>query len=744
MPRSFFPTSKAFVRLLRVGLYVVTVYSALQFGARGQDATSESALERLPDAFRVSIDAVVRRGLTDAHALPLQTQSFTSRLTFPTATDDPFPRDPVATQRRVALDPSTKIKYAVETTRYQSYPVVENLVWLENAGEERSAVITDFQALDIMLPVGESARLTYGFGESPDPQQNYRLVSEQTPLGQEYVFTPRESYPSYGAFPYFQIDGTSRRYILAIGWTGQWRATFVRTEEGVRVQAGQENVELFLNPGERIRSPRITLFELPVKADATNLWRDWIRRYTLPRQGEKTIRPKFVLDVFYQGELYDKLTAQEQIDTIEGLNALLQQMSAKDGVNYTCDGLWVDAGWYLRADSPNTCVGRWFGVGDWTPDPERFPNGFAPAVDKLKEYNPQGDFVLWYEPERIHRSQLNNLKDYVVPNCEAIESYRMDLTKPETVAYLSQTIGDSLVANKVGIYRQDSNGAGPQVFLESLERNDPRFIGRRGYAENLYVRGLYDYWNRLKMKLPELVYDSCASGGRRNDLEMLRFGAVPLHYSDVGYFDFLEKQHMHDTLDRWFIYYKNIDAHDYDYQKNEYDMYKSTIDMAPFYTIRPMILSHPSRVNRHYIERYFAIRDLMVDGDYYALCDNQAHGEWSIRQFDDSRERNADGVAVTSAQDACARYLTGAAPTSIHQYGCVLCVRNAGGNEETKQVKLQGLAPSARYCVENLDDPEHKSVVTSGETLMRDGLTVKLPENGAAIYRYGIITASAQ
>ncbi|MBQ4079486.1 MAG: alpha-galactosidase, partial [Thermoguttaceae bacterium] len=365
--------------------------------------------------------------------------------------EDAFPRDEVIRERYERVDKKTGIKIVFELDRYKYYPVSEGVLWFENISDSDSPNLKDVYAFDGVLPTGGFPFLTTGKGEDPDPVQNYSLQRLPLQLGTPLFFEPMEGYPSYGAFPYFLLEGKLRSYIIAIGWTGSWRASFDVDKLGnVHFCAGQKDVDLYLKPGEKIRTPRITLFDFPTGADAVNLWRDWYRRYVMPRENGNVLRPKFVLDVFYRGELYDKVTAEEQIDAIRKLRSL----------GYPCEGLWVDAGWYLRGDKKiDSAIGRWFAVGDWTPDPNRFPDGFRPVVEELEnvpEGTPPGKLTLWYEPERVHRSALNEeLKAFVVPACEIVESFRMNMASKETVDYLSETIGRSLAENKVKIYRQD-------------------------------------------------------------------------------------------------------------------------------------------------------------------------------------------------------------------------------------------------------------------------------------------------
>ncbi len=55
-------------------------------------------------------------------------------------------------------------------------------------------------------------------------------------------------------------------------------------------------------------------------------------------------------------------------------------------------------------------------------------------------------------------------------------------------------------------------------------------------------------------RFPNMLIDSCASGGRRNDLETMRL-SVPLHKTDYDYADLPTKQAFHHSLSSWLPYY---------------------------------------------------------------------------------------------------------------------------------------------------------------------------------------------
>ena len=68
-----------------------------------------------------------------------------------------------------------------------------------------------------------------------------------------------------------------------------------------------------------------------------------------------------------------------------------------------------------------------------------------------------------------------------------------------------------------------------------------------GIAENLYAQGYYLYWDLLIERFPNMMIDSCAAGGGRNDIESMR-RSVPLHKTDHDYSNQEDKQAMHQTL----------------------------------------------------------------------------------------------------------------------------------------------------------------------------------------------------
>ena len=91
--------------------------------------------------------------------------------------------------------------------------------------------------------------------------------------------------------------------------------------------------------------------------------------------------------------------------------------------------------------------------------------------------------------------------------------------------YEGRIYNRSIDENGVDFYRQDFN-TDPLAYIENHETE-----GRRGANENHYASGLLRFWDGLQEKHPGMLMDACASGGRRNDVDVMK-RMVPLIRSD--------------------------------------------------------------------------------------------------------------------------------------------------------------------------------------------------------------------
>ncbi|MDD4817751.1 MAG: alpha-galactosidase [Victivallaceae bacterium] len=600
----------------------------------------------------------------------------------------------VTTETVRGADPDSGVEIVFERTAYRDFPVEEWLYTIGNPTQHNSPVLTNVMAADIRFDFDAPPLLWHATGEHDDPAVNYSFVRETLPAGRIFHFEDSGGYSTWRAFPYFRLAGNQNCLTVAVGWTGSWTADFSFDGTAVRFAAGQRGVRCFLKPGESFRTPRITVLRAGDEPSGVKIWRDWFRRYILPKETDGSpLRPRLAGDGGGNGPLYVNETAQ----------SLLECLRRGREAGFKFDAWWIDAGWYTTAQDKASGMALedvWYIVGDWTADPTRFPQKLRPLADELAKDGTE--LVLWYEPERVHtRSpQYDKVRSMLAPSpVDGVNRY--DLSRADVLDYLERTVAASLRDNGATVYRQDSNGPSPANFWHELDAAQGE--NREGITENLHIRNMFEFWKFLRENAGIKWIDNCASGGRRNDLETLRNGAVPLHYSDVGYYSFIDKQRCHHMLREWFIYYKNIYQHDCTGGKP--DNYKTVIDLAPFTTLA-MTAAWPTEwsAEHKYVSDWNAAKPYLVNGDYHLLSGERfAADSWTVSQFS-----AADGSG-----------------------GVVTAVRNPDSKEEKFRVRPQGLNPDGDYIVGNLETGA--SFPASGRELSENGFELPLAAGTGAI-----------
>lgn len=406
-------------------------------------------------------------------------------------------------------DPRTGLEVRLVAVDYADSPAVEWTVYLANRGTGPTPILDHIEGIDSAFersPDETRLRTTQGdnFSASSYEPLAYALSDETR------SFEPAGGRPTNGAWPYFNIDYGAGGIFVAVGWPGQWQAKFSRSQGKVRVVAGQETTHLRLQPGEEIRTPLIALLFWK-GADwiaGQNQWRHWFLSYNIPRPGGNL--PPLSTMVCPPG-----LFTSAKGD-ISFLDSYLNR-------GFRIDYLWVDAGWYPTNHD-------WFqatGVGTWKPDPDRYPHGIREVSDYV--HGKGMKFVLWFEPERVYRGSdlWNAHADWLLNwnDKDHADLRLLNLGNPQARQWISDYISRFISTQGIDIYRQDFN-VDPLRAWQNGDTPD-----RQGMTENLYVQGYLAYWDKLLQDHPGLMIDSCASGGRRNDLETLRRG-VPLLRSD--------------------------------------------------------------------------------------------------------------------------------------------------------------------------------------------------------------------
>jgi alpha-galactosidase len=369
--------------------------------------------------------------------------------------------------------------------------------WLfENRGNTPTKPLTDVYALDVQITDAKSAQLIHSTGGligSPtlSAEAPGFLVSESN-LMSAPAMSAVGGRSSVKDLPFFllQNDAAKCGLFVGIGWSGQWQADFHpdAAKNASRITIGMPGMNLALPPRERIFSPSILLglYQGDSDVGSNALRRILYDHYVAALGDEKPLPPVSWNHWFTFDNNINEEMLKRQIDAAAGL-----------GLEYFC----IDAGWF-EGGFPS-------GVGNWTLDRGKFPNGLTPIGKYAAKKGMK--LGLWFEPARADPGTrlAREHPDWVVGN-----QVRMEI--PAAREWLFKMMCGFIDQGHVRWIRYDYN-FDP---LAGWDRSDKPET--RGLTQIRYLEGEYELFDRLRKKYPDLLIESCSSGGRRIDLETMR------------------------------------------------------------------------------------------------------------------------------------------------------------------------------------------------------------------------------
>lgn len=575
----------------------------------------------------------------------------------------------------------------------------------ENISSENSPILSEFYILDTDITVGDSAKMYYLSGSDTDPNDfnpdDFMLYERSASDGHK-LFCADGGRSTLQYMPYFNICGDIGA-VLGIGWTGQWAADFNAADGRLHVKVSQKGLEAYLRPGEKIRTPLVSITLYGGKCTkGFNMFRSFIKNDVMPDD----FGPKRYYCV--SGGSYPLKNSAEEVRTI------IEKLK-ENGLNKLIDGFWFDAEhWFFD----NTAKGvRWDNsVGNWTPDEKKYPDGFSAVSDML--HGEGCRVMLWYEPERmsegsfVYKKAEKNGWLLEKPNDTYEARFFLNMAEDEACEFITKTVLTSLRENKIDVYRQDFNCIRtPSALWEQCDGEN-----RRGITENRYVTNLYKYIDALLDGIPGLVMDNCASGGQRLDLEMMR-RSFPLWRSDYNCFnrpDLSEATQSHSAGISLFLPISNAS------NAWEKDIYENLSHLTPVTEVYyDFAVERPDECRR-YLEIHEAVSESFLKDYYLPIPADPSDKTWTVTQFGDE----SDGTLMC--------YRPSAAPQSVS-------VRFSGLDTESKYGIRAIYAPDGTrteqrgkmFLTEN-----GTSSVFDGKTLFKDGIEITLPPRSALILSY--------
>lgn len=162
------------------------------------------------------------------------------------------------------------------------------------------------------------------------------------------------------------------------------------------------------------------------------------------------------------------------------------------------------------------------GLGDWVPSPDVLPNGIGVLADKIHALGLM--FGLWFEPEMVNADSdlFRAHPDWILqtPGREPSlgrHQLVLDFSRKEVVDCIYDMMAKVMEETKLDYIKWDMNRPLTEVYSAALPYD------RQGEVFHRYVLGVYDLYDRLTKRFPDVLFESCASGGARFDAGLLYY-----------------------------------------------------------------------------------------------------------------------------------------------------------------------------------------------------------------------------
>jgi disulfide oxidoreductase YuzD len=634
---------------------------------------------------------------------------------------------PLAWQHRPALDITTArhvvfvyesdnphLRLRWEWEARAEFGPVEHRISIENlSGREVWLPMVDSLRLDWSTDANNSLRNLYvekGAG-SPSPQGTHLdTVSDGyhwTGVSSTYAFSenggPREIIPAE-----FVFDAATPEagWYAGIEFSGRTRISLERSGASVKSTLGLNPepgpFRTRVEPGGSFETPAVFLGAFSGGVDgAGNQLRPWVRAVlNNPLTWKDPNYPLTVNNSWGSGMQVDEALATRMIAESKELGL---------------DLFGLDAGWFR-------------GVGDWYPNPKKFPHGLAAIAD---EAHRQGlRFGIWLDWTQAaldtEPGALNvrdpKVKDWLVSDLkpdwkpEDFKGETIDIGAPAARDYAAHEVKRIVEDYKLdmlehdgylvaqGCIRDDHPHAPPNKSTVQVHHDWGSDIVRDANSTDVSyhaVRAYYGIYEQLRKEHPGLLFEICNDGGR-----MVDFGTA-------AHGDYFSITDTYDPLSNRRAFY-------------------DTSHVLP----AAMLESYVEKWATPHIENFrYMLRSGMM-GWLTVMLDTT---QWTPEQHDAARSAIALYKQELRPLIRDARlYHVSERPDGVHwdgiEYwdqarakGVVFAFRGTVADQPEHRFALAGLDPEKRYRL-HFQDGTAPDSEASGKDLMAQGLTVRLPQ----------------
>jgi alpha-galactosidase len=388
---------------------------------------------------------------------------------------------------------------------YPRYDIIRKQTVIENQTKQ-PLVLESAQSAVWYMPRGVGYWLSYLPGRWAGENQ---LTHEEIHQGKK-VLESRRLVTSHQMNPWFAIDylgmadeDQGRVWFGGLGWSGNWKIVVEQTpNQQVRVTGGYNDFDFAypLKPGESLATPPFYGgYSDAGFGEASRRMHAFERAEILPSLPAPRPRP-----VIFNSWCVTRFAANEE-----------NQMAFADAAaRLGVELFMMDDGWFSGRQNDRE------GLGDWWPDPAKFPQGLKPLIDHVHGLGME--FGLWIEPEMVNpNSQLyHQHPDWVInfpgrPRSEARHQLILNLARQDVKEYIFNVFDKLLAENEIKMVKWDMNRHVSEPGWPQMPAPEEKQLWVK------YVANFYEIVDRLRAKHPGVEFETSQGGGGRVDLGIL-------------------------------------------------------------------------------------------------------------------------------------------------------------------------------------------------------------------------------
>lgn len=343
-------------------------------------------------------------------------------------------------------------------------------------------------------------------------------VTKKVDFG-ETGFRSTAGYSSHLHNPFFALhspettESSGETWGFNLIYTGSFEAMTEKFSNGyVRVLLGLNplHTTLPIGPGETWTSPEaVAVYSTEGLGGMSRSFHDLYRNHLSRAKQTKQTRPVL-------------------LNSWEGLGANINDSAivklAGESADLGVSLLVMDDGWFGVAYPRDNDT---MGLGDWTPNPAKFPNGLNPFIEQVNNITVANsssalEFGIWVEPEMVNP----NSTLYQEHPEWALHSgkYARTLTRSQLVLNLGLVEVQDFIINFVTELLNSAN-------IQYVKWDNNRAIHEMASPaeSHAYILGLYRVIDNLTTTFPDVLFEGCASGGGRFDAGLLHYW--PQHWT---------------------------------------------------------------------------------------------------------------------------------------------------------------------------------------------------------------------